>query len=262
MRPASNIRGKAIARRPFETLTRLGFAARGLLYLMIGWLALRSGRTEDSDGILDYLDSGAGRPLLAGIAAGFFAYAAWRLYDAWTDGGSHGDDAKGRAVRAAGAVSGLVHLAVGLAALLHLVGARSGGGDTGEQGAATALALPGGSLWLVLIAAILLVAGAAQLGKAWTRRFLRHLDCPAAARRWIGRLGSAGFLARGIVFLVVAGLFWSAARHESASAAGGLADALAAMPERLRAAVAAGLMLFGLFSLAEARFRRIATPEA
>ena len=252
----------AIAAKPFETLTRLGFAARGLVYLMIGWLTLRTGHAEDSGGILDYLNSGAGRFLLAAMAAGFFAYGAWRFYDAWTDGGGHGDDAKGRAVRAAGAFSGLVHFALGGAALLALFGSRGGGGDSGEQGAETALGLPGGWIWLVVIAAVLLGAGIAQLGKAWSLRFLRHLDCPETAESWIGWLGRAGFAARGIVFLVMATLFWSASQRESASAAGGLADAMEAMPDALRTAVAAGLILFGLFSFAEARFRRIDTPES
>jgi hypothetical protein len=255
--------GRAIARiGPFEALTRLGFAARGLLYLMIGWLALRTGRAEDSGGILDYLSTGAGRFVLGAMTAGFFAYGAWRLYDAWIDGGDHGDDAKGRAVRTAGAFSGLIHLFLGAAALLQLVdGGGRGGGNSGEQGAETALGLPGGWLWLVAIAAILAAAGFAQIAKAWKLKFLRHLDCPGTSERWVGWLGRAGFLARGIVFLVMATLFWSAAQRESASAAGGLADAMAALPETLRMAVAAGLVLFGLFSFCEAWFRRIETPD-
>lgn len=228
---------------------------------MIGWLALRTGRAEDSGGIIDYLSTGAGRFVLAAMTAGFLAYGAWRLADAWSDGSHHGGDMKGRTVRGTGAFSGLVHLALGVGALLQLVDGRGrGGGDTSEQGAATALGLPGGGLILLAVAAILLVAGIAQLAKAWKMKFLRHLDCPGTTRRWIGWLGRAGFLARGIVFLVMATLFWSAGRTESVSAAGGLGDAMAALPETVRAAVAAGLFLFGLFSLAEARFRRIETP--
>jgi hypothetical protein len=242
-------------------LTRLGFAARGLLYLMIGWLALRTGRAEDSGGILDYLSTGAGRFVLAAMTLGFFAYGAWRLVDAWQDGSHHGGDLKGRGIRAVGAFSGLAHLSLGVAALLQLVGGSGGGGgDSGEEGARTALALPGGWLWLVVVAAILLWAGIAQLAKAWTLKFLRHLDCPGTTKSWIGWLGRAGFLARGIVFLVMSTLFWSAGQKESADAAGGLADAMAALPGTLRMAVAAGLFLFGLFSLAEARYRKIETP--
>jgi hypothetical protein len=65
--------------KAFEAVTRLGFAARGLMYGAIGWLAFRSGRTEDASGVLAYLASGAGAAVVAVMAVGFFSYAAWRL---------------------------------------------------------------------------------------------------------------------------------------------------------------------------------------
>ena len=67
----------------FEVVTRLGFAARGLMYGAIGWLAIVSGRTEDAKGIIDYLGQRAGAVLVAIMAAGFFSYAGWRFLEAW-----------------------------------------------------------------------------------------------------------------------------------------------------------------------------------
>jgi hypothetical protein len=245
----------------FEALTRVGFAARGIIYVLIGWLTLRSGRTEDGGGVLAWLASGSGRILLAVMAAGLLAYGVWRLLEAWIDSAGHGSSAKGAAARAGGAVSGLVHIALGGAAALHALGSGGGGSDSAESGARTLLSLPGGGIMLILVAAILLVTGFVQLGKAWTLGFLRHLGGGAEARRWITVLGRAGFLARGIVFLIMAWFFWRAGSEHSSAQAGGPADALSSLPDNLQILVAAGLLLFGLFSLAEAWFRRIEDPH-
>ena len=245
----------------FEKFTRLGFAARGLIYFLIGYLALRSGRAEDGGGIIDYLASGSGLILVAIMAAGLLAYGAWRLLEAWIDSAGRGSDPKGAAARAGGAVAGLVHIALGVAAALHALGSGGGGGDSAESGARTALGLPGGGLVLILVACLLLATAFVQLANAWKQNFMRHIGGGVAARRWIGWLGRAGFLARGIVFLIIAWFFWRAGSEESAGQAGGIAEALQSLPDALRTLVAAGLLLFGLFSLAEARFRRIEDPH-
>lgn len=241
----------------FAAATRIGFAARGIMYGLIGYLALRSGRTEDGAGIIAWLDSGSGKLLLAVMAAGFLAYGIWRLLDAWTDGSGHGHGAKGALVRAGGAVSGLLHIGLGLLAVRHALGGGGGGGDSSEQGAAAALGYSGGALLLVLAAAGLLATGLYQLIKAWKLGFLKYLDADAPGRRWIAWLGRAGFAARGIVFLIVGWFFWRAGVERSADEAGGLGEALALLPPALEMIVAAGLLLFGLFSLVEARYRRL-----
>ncbi|HEX8526346.1 DUF1206 domain-containing protein [Allosphingosinicella sp.] len=242
----------------FEILTRIGFAARGLVYAMVGWLALRNGRSEDPGGIFDYLETGIGPVLLAAMALGFLAYALWRLLDAWIDPGGRGSDAKGVGVRLAGAGSGLVHLGFAGAAALHLVDTRGGGGgSSGEEGARAALSLPGGTAMLYAVAAILLGMAVAQFAKAWKMKFMRNLDVGGTTGLWVCWLGRLGFATRGAVFAVIATLFWSAASHSSASEAGGLGDALRSMSPTLKTAVAFGLILFGLFSLAEGRYRRI-----
>jgi hypothetical protein len=243
-------------------LTRVGFAARGTLYLLIGYLALRSGRTEDGAGAISYIGSGAGKPLLAFMGLGFLAYALWRLSEALIDSEGNGSDAKGAGVRAAGAMSGFIHVGLGLLALSIGLGngGSSGGGGT-REGAAKALSLPAGELILILAAAVLLLTGLAQLAKAWKADFLRHLDPSVARRDWVGWLGRAGYAARGTVFLLMGWFFWRGARDSDASEAGGMGEALSALPATLQTAVAAGLFLFGLFSFVEARHRRINDPH-
>lgn len=246
--------------RKFVTLTRIGFAARGIMYLLIGFLSLRLGRSEDGSGAMEYLDSGAGRVLLAIMAAGFFAYAAWRLCEAWLDSEGHGSDGKGRATRLGGAISGILHVALGLTATRLAMGS-GGSGEGAEGGAATALSFPGGQTLLIVAAALLLVAGLYQLVKAAKAGFLKHLDPEAARQSWVKWAGRGGYAARGIVFVIMAWFLWQAGRQESASKAGDMGEALASLPGTLQMLVAAGLFLFGVFSLVEARYRRINDPK-
>ncbi|HEY5723285.1 MAG TPA: DUF1206 domain-containing protein [Allosphingosinicella sp.] len=254
--------GADMNRGKLELLTRLGFAARGLMYIVIGWLALMAGRSEDAKGALEYLNDGASKPLLALMAVGFLFYGLWRLANAWVDGDGHGSDPKGKAVRAGGAASGLIHLGFFTYSvrLLFGDGGGEGGGDSAREGAATAMTLPGG--WTLVIAAslCLLVVGGVQLIKAARASFLKHLDSRAAGADWARLSGRIGYASRGIVFLIVAWFIGRAAWHERASEAGGMDAALASLPDTFRLVVAFGLMLFGLFSLIEARHRVIADP--
>jgi hypothetical protein len=247
----------------FLLLTRIGFAARGLLYLIVGYLALQLGRAEDASGALDYVAHKAGGLVLAALALGFVAYGLWRLTDSLFDTQHKGRDAKGLIGRLAGAVSGFIHLGFAFTAAKLALGGGSGGGSSekAESGAAAAMSLPGGDLLLYAAAAILAVAGAAQLGIAVTRRFCKHLAPEARNRWWVIAAGLGGHAARGIIFLAAAWLVFNATRHHQAEEAGALADALLSLPGSLRAAVAAGLCLFGAYSLIEARYRIIPDPQ-
>lgn len=242
----------------FEAVTRLGFAARGLMYGAIGWLALRSGRTEDPGGVLNTLATGAGAALVAVMAAGFFSYGAWRLWEAWLDTEGRGGDIKGIAVRLAGAGSGFIHFGFGTAAILAALHARhNSGGDAQKTGTAMALSIPGGTLLVYLGAAILAGVAIQQFRKAWMLKFMRNLTCSGTTHRWICWLGRAGYAARGAVFLTMGWLFVHAAQAHRPGAAGGIDDALGSLPRTAQIAVAAGIFLFGLFSLTEARYRRM-----
>jgi hypothetical protein len=137
------------------SLTRIGFATRGLLYIVIAILILRTGRAEDPSGALEYLGRGGGQLLLGVMAAGLVAYGIWRLADAAFDIERHGSDRKGWLERAGAGVSGIVHLFLAWQAVRLMRGAALSGGDGTQQGAEMALQLPGG--WaLVMVGAVVL----------------------------------------------------------------------------------------------------------
>ncbi|OAN58259.1 hypothetical protein A7Q26_14650 [Sphingobium sp. TCM1] len=252
-------------------LARIGFAARGLVYILIGWfaldVALHGGETTDNQGALGTLaDAPLGHILLAVCAVGFSGYALWRLTEAITDPEKRGRTLKGKFERLGYAISGISHImlatAAGRLALEQTAKQQGSPGDESAQGwSAWLLGQPGGVFLLVLAGILLLIIAAAQALKAYKARFDElGGDVPAPSYvRWIGRWGYA---ARALVFSLIGWFIISAALNHDPDRAGGLGEAL----EQLRAqdegavllsVVALGLALFGLFSLIEARYRRM-----
>ncbi len=110
--------------------------------------------------------------------------------------------------------------------------------------------------------AFVVVAGA-QLVKARQGRFLGTMNGDVPVPDWVCRFGRAGHAARAAVFALIGWFFLSAAWASKPERAGGMGQALRRLQQAehgawLLAAVAAGLFLFGVFSLIEARYRRIA----
>lgn len=236
------------------TLTRIGFAARGLLYVVIAFLVIGAGRAEDPSGALRYLSAGGGRLLLIVMAVGLVAYGLWRLSDSAFDIERHEPGRKGALERVGAAASGIVHLLLAWQAVRLIQGAARAG-DATRDGAQTALAWPGGGILLLLAGIAVLGVGGVQIAKAVRATFLRHLDPRVANQPWALWTGRAGYAARGFVFAISGGFLVRAGLDRQASEAGGMADALAWLSSPLDLLVALGLAAFGLFSLVEARFR-------
>ncbi len=238
------------------SLTRIGFATRGLLYIVIAILILRTGRAEDPGGALEFLGRGGGQWLLGVMAVGLVAYGIWRLTDAAFDIERHGSDRKGWMERAGAGVSGVVHLFLAWQAVRLMQGAALSGDGT-REGAQAALRLPGGWALVIVGAAVLAVLGVVQLLKAVKGTFLRYLDPAIARQHWVQWSGRAGYAARGLVFLVSGYLLVRAGIEEKASNVGGMAHVLSWLTNPFDLIVGAGLLGFGLFSLVEARYRRL-----
>jgi hypothetical protein len=249
-----------------ETFTRLGFAARGALYVMVGYLAIEAGRNTSSAGALKTLaDSGPGKLALFVIALGLLAYGAWRCAEAALDLEGAGRGAKGAVKRIGGALSGVVHVGLGLlaAGLMFGIGSGGAGGGSGGEEAATArlLALPGGEMLVRLLALAFIGGGLAQGWSAYRLKFLKQLDGRAANKAWVKWSGRLGYVARGVVFVLVGVFLWQAAAAGDPQQAGDTGEALAALGGWQRTVVAAGLMLFGVFSIVQAVYRRITDPQ-
>jgi hypothetical protein len=254
-----------------EKMARVGYAAKAVLYATIGALAAqaafgRGGGTTDTRGAMgEVLGAPFGRVLLVVIALGRFGYAAWRVVQRVTDPEGRGRDAKGVATRASFVARGLLHGALAVSALRIALGDRgeSNGGGRSEGLTARALDLPAGELIVWAAALSFLGYGAYQLYRAAVAKLSKQLDLgrmSAEAGRWVIGVSRAGIAARGIVFGAIGVLLARAASRHDAGQAGGVGDALREVAQLGRlplAAIALGLVAYGVYELLNARYRRI-----
>lgn len=237
------------------TLTRLGFAARGLIYIVISILVITTGRATDPAGALGYLSEGGGGILILVISLGLVAYGLWRLSDAVMDIEGHGSDKSGVVGRFGAGASGLIHLLLAWQAAKLFQGVSAPSGNDAQAGAQSVLQLPGGGMLLIVGGTILLATGAYQIFKAVKASYLKHLEPQIANQPWAKWSGRFGYAARGFVFILTGFFLASAGLNEKASEAGDMSAALAWLDKPWDVIVAAGFFAFGLFSLIEARYR-------
>ena len=239
-------------------LARVGYLARAIVYFALGYLTLATGEAEGTTSVLDPLaDIPGGNALMVLLAVGLAAYGLFRLYGAWVDLENDGDEWKGRGKRFGHVLSGLAHLGIAWAALkLGFGGEGASDGAAGGAAADRVIDLPGGWLLVVVVAIGFALAAANQSTKAWSGKFMALMsrDTP----RWAEGVGRIGFAARAAVFAALAWAILDAGLSGNAGQIG-FQDALAAYREEdeLYRMIAAGLAMFGVFSLVMARFRDV-----
>jgi hypothetical protein len=257
-----------------ERSARFGYGARGLVYCLVGGLALLAaigsgGQTGGSRSALGTLvQQPFGKVLLAAVALGLFAFAGWRFIEALTDADGRGTSGKGLAIRAAHVLSGIVYAGLAISTVGLVLGTGGGGGEdqTARDWTAWLMAKPLGP-WLVGAVGLGVIgAGLAFLKKGWNGDVARFLSLEGNADRWAVPLGRAGYAARGVVFVLIGGFVVLAAVRGSSSQVRGLGGALKALQEQplgwlMLAITAVGLFAFGLFGLVQARYRRIHAPD-
>lgn len=254
-----------------EKLTRVGIACKGIVYLLIGVLALmaafqQGGGTTDQRGALQRI---AGQPfgefLLIVMAVGLLAYAAWRFLSATLNTEGESRDGKGFAKRAGYFISGLIYSSVAIYAFNLATGNGGGGGNQAQTWTAKLLDAPGGVLLVALAGVAIVVAGVMQIKHGMKEEFLQKLrlrEMSASERDVAVRAGKWGYSARGVTFGVMGTLLVLAAiRHNPGEAKGleGALDTLASQPfgQFILALVAAGLAGYGVYCMFEARYRTV-----
>jgi hypothetical protein len=260
------------ARSGLVRFTRIGFACKGVVYLLIGILALkaafgRGGETTGKEGAIQQIAAQPfGEFALAVIGIGLLAYAAWRILCGVMDLEHEGDRPTGMAKRIGYFLSGAVYASAGIYALKLLTGNGSGsGGDGTASMTARLMDAPAGTLLVALAGAILIGVGIMQIRNGWTEKFRKHLrmgSMHGEQKQLALRAGKWGYIARGVVFCTMGLLVISAAvRHDPSRARGleGSLDTLAQQPfgQWLLAFVAAGLICYGAYCFIEARYRQI-----
>jgi len=246
---------------------RLGYVAKGVVYVVIGFLATQAaigmgGRTTDTRGALRTIgEAPMGKLALGVVMIGLFGYALWRLVSAVTDAERRGDEPTSIALRIGEAVRGLAYGSLGVWTFRYLTSNTDTGNPT-QSVTDRVLEMPAGR-WIVVAAGLTVVGYALwQLYKAESGKFLKRLDlsaCRDQTKLWVTWLGRFGIAARGIVFGMLGVLLARAGWTYNPTGVGidQSLDALGAAPLGgiVFGAVAAGLIAFGIFELATARFR-------
>lgn len=258
-----------------ENFARFGLTAKGVVYSLIGLLAFMAAfeiggqSTDDTKrtGVLKTIqDLPAGNVLLGLTAIGLLCYAIWRFIQAIKDTEDKGSDAKGIARRLRYAFSGLVYGGFAFLAARMVLGDSSGSGtDSRETLTAKLLDQPFGQ-WLVGIVAVgTIAAGIYQIYYGFSEKYKKEVHTSRVqheAEHLLIRAGKLGYMARGIVWLLIGYLFLQAALKSRASEAGGNSDAFALLENSsygsfILGAVALGLIFYGVFMFLRAKYQPI-----
>lgn len=257
-----------------ERLARFGYAAKGIVYAIVGVLAVQAafgagGQTTDTKGALSAIAAQPfGKFLLALVTLGLIGYVLWRFVEAIKDPEhKNHDDAKGWARRVGAGISGLIYASLALSAIRLLMGSGRGNSSTSstQDWTARLLSQPFGQ-WLVgIVGAFTIGLGFYQLYKAYKAKFRKQMklhEMSSTEETWATRIGRLGEAARGVVFVIIGFFLLQAARQSDASQAQGLDGALQSLSQQphgpwLLGIVALGLVAYGIHMGVQARYRRI-----
>lgn len=218
-----------------ETLARLGYASKALVYAIVGSLALaaaleRGGRVTDTSGALRVvLQQPFGRFLLVGLAAGLCGYAVWRILDAIFDPDAHGTGFKGLVTRIGNVVRALVYGALGFEAFKLFRGLGGSSGREAETWTARFFDLPLGE-WLVGIAGlIVLIYGVSEVISSFKGGYSNTLDVtpiPPGFRRTAENISRIGIGSRGVIITILGVFLVRAALTRNPSEAHGTRESM------------------------------------
>jgi type IV secretory pathway VirB2 component (pilin) len=249
-------------------LARAGLTARGLIYILVGWVALlvalgHSSNEADQQGALHLL---AGKPYglvsLWLLAIGFAGYALWRLTE--TAFGVNGEP-PGAGPRLKSLARAVIYAGFCYLTFTVISGHDQSQARRQQDITATAMQHPAGRVLVGVAGLVVVGCGLALIIEGARKKFLKYLHTAQMSRRVrrvVKILGVTGTMARGVVFALAGALVIAAAVTHKASESGGIDKALLTLRnqplgEFLTILAALGLAVFGLYGLCEARWRKV-----
>jgi hypothetical protein len=260
---------KEEAKEKLVWLARTGYCTRGVVYMLVGVLAVlaafgEGGKTTDSKGaLLTVMSSPFGGVMIAIIIVGLFGYALWRLVQAINDTDGHGRDVKGLAIRGGILVSAVTHILLGVFAAGLLFGFGTGGGEGGKSGLVAMVMQEPWGRWLIFLVALCIFGAAlAHILKAYKEKYKKHLSMDSQLMDKVSPLIKFGLVARAVVLTIIAFFLAYAAWSYDPEKTIGLEAALDFIRGQIYGAVllgliALGLFAFGFYSFLEGIYRRI-----
>jgi hypothetical protein len=257
-----------------ENFARFGLTAKGVVYSFVGIFAfmaafeLGNNSTQDAgkQGVFQFLlEQPYGKWLLAIVALGLASYSIWRFIQAVKDTEDKGNDAKGISVRLRYIFSGLVYGGLAYLAAKMVFGQNSNNGDSRETMASELLQQPFGQWMVGIVALITMGTGVYQIYYGLSDKYKKHVR-QAGMKHEIEskmvRMGKIGYVARGVVWLVIGYMFLQAAMQSNPQEAGGSSQAFhflesSSYGSYILGAVAIGLVFYGVFMFMRAKYQPI-----
>ncbi|MGQ8367303.1 DUF1206 domain-containing protein [Glaciecola sp. 1036] len=252
---------------PISYFAKIGYSARGVIYLIIGSLALMialglGGKQTNAKGAIStLLEQPFGWFFLILFIVGLFSYSGWRFYQAIFDPDEHGYSVKGLMVRLGLFGSMISHALLGYWASKLAIGLKSA--EDKNVSVANWLGEDYAVAILGVFSLVTAIIGVSHLVKALKAKFDDYMEIPENHRIWILPLCKTGLISRGIAWLILSLLFLQSALITKDHSIKGMQDVLTAVSEDtlfgdwLLSALALGLVSFGIYSFLEAIYRKI-----
>jgi hypothetical protein len=254
-----------------ELLSRLGYATKGIVYTIVGILALqaasgvRSANVSTSDALTQIYTQPFGRILLIIVGVGLAGYVLWRELQAFLDPEHNGSGMEAIAKRVGYFFSGLGYVALAYSAFQLVFTGRGSSSNSTQDWTARVMGMPGGRWLIGFVGLVIIGVGVVQFVRAFKASFKKYLDLSEMdrdARPWTIRIGQIGTAARGVVYTLIGLFLVRAAWQYDPQEAGGLGQALQRIVQQpygpwLLAVIAVGLIAYGLYAVIMARYRRM-----
>jgi hypothetical protein len=254
-----------------ETLARVGYAVRGVIYFTMGLLALdvtlgkRGSPTDQQGAIAEIGRQPAGQLLLWIILIGLISYALWGVIRAVFDPLHKGKDTKGLLTRGGYLVSAISYALLALPTYSLISGTRSAAQSGSGLPMSSIMSKPWGPWLIGLIGLVVIGAGVQQIIQGFNATFDKQFNAYAMTAEqieWATQLGRFGTATRGVILVIVGGLLCLAAYHSSSIRQIGILAAFTTLMRQpygiwLLGIVAVGLMAFGVYSIESAVWFRL-----
>lgn len=246
----------------FKWLVALGLVCFGLIHLLLGWLCIQvslggGGETSAQGALKDLVAKPFGNVLMIVIAVGLFALVVWQVIEALFGYRRLKKSLKVRR-KLASAGRAIVYAALGVSAIVLAVRGNSGSSDASARSAsATLMAAPFGQMLVGAVGLAVLAVGVAHVVKGVRRNFVEQ-ELARGVAEWAKKLGTVGWIVKGIAVGLVGLLFlWAAITFDPQKAAGldGALKTLAQQPFGVVLLILMGLgfACFGVYCLVWSR---------